>query len=225
MSEVLKFNDSPQKIIVELCKLFYHQGWVGGTGGGISIKENDKIYIAPSGVHKERLEEDHIFILDSKTQKVLYDPNEKVKIRYKDFKISECRSLFTNAFEYRNAGAVLHSHSINAVMATLVFAGKSEFKCSHLEMIKGIRGHGYFDELVVPIIENTAFEHELCDEMKNTMEKYPNTFAVLVRRHGVYVWGKDWIEAKTHAEVYDYLFGAIVEMHKLGIAPTLTEKK
>ena len=53
--------------------------------------------------------------------------------------------------------------------------------------------------------------------MHNIMEKYPNTFAVLVRRHGVYVWGKDWIEAKTHAEVYDYLFGAVVEMKKLGL--------
>lgn len=28
-------------------------------------------------------------------------------------------------------------------------------------MIKGIKGHGYHDELVVPIIENTAHEAEL----------------------------------------------------------------
>jgi len=32
---------------------------------------------------------------------------------------------------------------------------------THMEMIKGIQGHGYYDELVVPIIENTAHENEL----------------------------------------------------------------
>jgi methylthioribulose 1-phosphate dehydratase/enolase-phosphatase E1 len=30
-----------------------------------------------------------------------------------------------------------------------------------MEMIKGIQGHDYYDELVVPIIENTAHENEL----------------------------------------------------------------
>jgi len=32
-------------------------------------------------------------------------------------------------------------------------------------MIKGIQGHGYYDELVVPIIENTAREYELTDSL------------------------------------------------------------
>lgn len=35
----------------------------------------------------------------------------------------------------RNAGAVIHTHSKAAVMATLLYPGK-EFKCTHLEMIK-----------------------------------------------------------------------------------------
>ena len=34
-----------------------------------------------------------------------------------------------------------------------------------MEMIKGIQGHGYYDELVVPIIENTAHERELTDSL------------------------------------------------------------
>ena len=42
---------------------------------------------------------------------------------------------------------------------------------------------------------------------------------VIVAGHGVYVWGRDWVEAKRHAECYDYLFGAAVEMHRLGLDP------
>ena len=45
------------------------------------------------------------------------------------------------AYELRGAGAVLHSHSINAVMATLLQQHKGkgcagEFKVTNLEMIK-----------------------------------------------------------------------------------------
>jgi methylthioribulose 1-phosphate dehydratase/enolase-phosphatase E1 len=33
----------------------------------------------------------------------------------------------------------------------------------------------------------------------------------------VYVWGKTWIQAKTQAECYDYLFAAAVKMAQLGL--------
>ena len=49
-------------------------------------------------------------------------------------------------------------------------------------MIKGIAGHGYYDRLVVPIIENTARECDLADRMAAAIEAHPATHAVLVRR-------------------------------------------
>ncbi|KAK8787945.1 hypothetical protein V5799_022280 [Amblyomma americanum] len=55
----------------------------------------------------------------------------------------------------------------------------------------------YDEELVVPIIENTPFERDLKASMRLAMEQYPDTCAVLVRRHGVYVWGDSWQRAKT----------------------------
>jgi hypothetical protein len=39
----------------------------------------------------------------------------------------------------------------------------SQLQITHMEMIKGIKGHGYYDELVVPIIDNTAHEHQLTE--------------------------------------------------------------
>lgn len=40
------------------------------------------------------------------------------------------------AYELRGAGAVMHSHSLHAVMATMLDPQASEFKVTHLEMIK-----------------------------------------------------------------------------------------
>jgi ribulose-5-phosphate 4-epimerase/fuculose-1-phosphate aldolase len=54
---------------------------------------------------------------------------------------------------------------------------------------------------------------------------YPETHAVLVRRHGVYVWGRDWVQAKTHAECYDYLFRAAVEMRRMGIPTVMLSRE
>ena len=115
---------------------------------------------------------------------------------------------------------MIHSHSIHAMMATLLFG--TELSISHLEMIKGIEGMGFHDRLIVPIIENTAHECDLAEALGEAIVAYPDTHAVLVRRHGVYVWGRDWVRAKTHAECYDYLFRAAVEMRRMGI-PTCLE--
>lgn len=112
---------------------------------------------------------------------------------------------------------MLHSHSPASVLATLLDPAADVFKVTHLEMIKGIEGHGFYGELVVPIIENTARECELTGRLRAAIAAHPKSSAVLVRRHGVYVWGKDWIQAKTQAECYDYLFDAAVRMAALGI--------
>ncbi|XP_022082564.1 methylthioribulose-1-phosphate dehydratase-like [Acanthaster planci] len=145
---------------------------------------------------------------------------------HKKFKKSECTPLFMNAYTLRDAGAVLHSHSKNAVLATLLFPG-NEFRITHMEMIKGISkdrtggNNRYDEELVVPIVENTPFEKDLKDRMTRAMEEYPDTCAVLVRRHGIYVWGKTWQRAKAMCECYDYLFEIASSMIQLGMDPSV----
>lgn len=211
----------PRATIVELCKQFYTQGWVSGTGGGISIRQGDTVLMAPSGVQKERLREEDLFTLDLEGCVREAPPNEGAKV-------SACMPLFLAAMKQRDAGAVIHSHSIHAMLATLTVGGPNpetgfaELRVTHLEMMKGIRGHGYHDTLVVPVLPNTAHEADLADSMSAAIDAYPDTQAVLVQRHGVYVWGRDWVEAKTHAECYDYLFEAAVRMHRMGIDPAAT---
>ncbi len=210
-------QESIPELICELCRQFYDLGWVSGTGGGISIRGAEGIFIAPSGVQKERMRPEDIYLLDAKDleeARVVHGPADA------SLKISECRPLFYNAYRLRGAGAVLHSHSIWSVLASRMFS--NEFVCQGLEMQKGLRGVGCFDTLRVPIIANTAREAELTVSMAAAIEGYPQVDAVLVAGHGVYVWGETWAQAKTQAECYDFLFRAVVEAHRLGIRLTTT---
>jgi methylthioribulose 1-phosphate dehydratase/enolase-phosphatase E1 len=211
-SSTLSVEDAKQ-LVAELCAGLYTQGHVSGTGGGISIKTGSKIVMAPSGVQKERMEPCDMFVLDG-AGNVEHTPVAKPP-PHRPPKLSECAPLFMSAYELRNAGAVLHGHSMNAMLASLLF--EDEFQITQVEMIKGIAGHGFYDTLKVPIIENTARECELTERLRNAMEKYPKSYAVLVRRHGVYVWGDNWIQAKTQFESYEYLFETAVKMRGIGL--------
>lgn len=197
-------------LICELGALFYQLGWVSGTGGGISIRRGQEIFMAPSGVQKERIDPQDIFVLDMQGKVIREAVNPKLKV-------SACRPLFMHAYRMRDAGAVIHSHSMNAMLTTLIY--ESHFSISNIEMMKGIKGVGVFDQHHVPIIPNTAHEAELEESMGEAVEANPKSQAVLVRGHGVYIWGRDWIHAKTQAECYDYLFEAAVKIKQLGLDP------
>jgi len=232
----------PANHISDLCRKFYGLGWVTGTGGGVSIRHGDHIFLAPSGVQKELMQPEDMFVMDFRTREYVRRPAV--------LKPSACTPLFLAAFTHRGAGCCIHTHSQWAVLVTLICeAGlqndrstpeeegdntRNVFAIKEIEQIKGIsRGGagsseiaeggrklgnlGYHDTMRIPIIENTAHEEDLRETLEAAMQQWPETCAVLVRRHGVYVWGKDVAQAKTQAESLDYLFRLAVEMHRLGL--------
>lgn len=244
-SSPARHAEDPRSLIPELCRHFYHLGWASGTGGGLSIRQEGRIYCAPSGVQKERIKAEDMFVLDEEGNVLERPSNGKLKC-------SECLSLFMVAFKLRQAGCCIHSHSVNANLITALYSERNlkfqqrrkqqqqqpgatnglqqqqldslckEFRVSHQEMIKGIkRGPSeenmqYNDTLIVPIIDNVLYERDLAGAMHEAVSNYPSANAVLVRNHGVYVWGKTWEQAKTQAECYDYLFRLKLEALKCG---------
>ncbi len=202
--------------ICTMCRDFYKLGWVSGTGGGIAIRDGETIYMAPSGVEKEKIEPADIFELDAEGG-VCSRPDGK-------FKLTACAPLFMAAFKQRNAGAVIHSHSLDVVLATTLVPPGEPLILTRLEMMKGLSGVGYFDSHQLPVIDNTALEHELEDRLSRAIDAFADATAVLVRNHGVYIWGRDASHAKTQAECLDYLCRAKVRMHAAGIDHTAFDR-
>jgi methylthioribulose-1-phosphate dehydratase len=215
-------KDHPKVVIPEMGRLMYNLGWATGTGGSLSMRYQGKIYISPSGVMKEKIRSDELFVV-SDNGEVSEGPPPGKKLR-----ISLCTPLFMCVYELKGVGTIIHSHSSKAVMATLLFPGKT-FCASNLEQIKGIRkcrtwsSHRFDETLTVPVIENTCEERDLLEDFQQTIVDHPDTCAVLIRRHGLYVWGRTWEEAKGMAECYDYIFDVAVEMKKCGLDPVKTD--
>lgn len=202
-----------------LCRKFYALGWMPGTGGALSVRQGDEIYITPSGVQKECVEPDDLFVQSVDGEVLARPPAEK------RLKQSTCTPLIKTCYRIQpDCGAVYHLHNQAAVLVSVINQG-TEFRITHQKMIQAIKkGNSskhfdYYDTLVIPIIENKSTEDEIADSMERAMLDYPETSAILIRRHGMYVWGPTWQQTKCMAEAFDYLFDVAVRMKQLGLDP------
>jgi methylthioribulose-1-phosphate dehydratase len=167
-------------------------------------------------VQKELMKPSDIYVL-SLSQNLAQSASLRNRVYLRSppaLKPSQCTPLFLAAFTRRGAGCCIHTHSQWAVLVTLILETRGpgfdrEFRVNNLEQIKGFaRGPGkagnlgYHDTLRIPVIENTAHEEDLTEFLEEAMERYPDAYAVLVRRHGVYVWGDNVHKAKTMCERY-----------------------
>jgi methylthioribulose 1-phosphate dehydratase / enolase-phosphatase E1 len=159
---------------------------------------------------------DDVFELDM-------DRNVVVPPKTPNLRQSACTPLWYVVYRNRpTAKSVIHTHSQHAVLATLLDPTESlkTLRITHLEMLKGVGHHAYDDMLEIPIIDNRPSEDLLAEQLEEAIQAYPSCNCVLVRRHGLYVWGDSWEQAKTQCESFDYLFQCVVEMKKMGLDPS-----
>lgn len=193
-------------LLCEFLRAFYEREWVSGTGGGICALDPDgNMLLAPTGVHKERVQPPDFFVIDVRDGSVVH-PAENP-----DLRPSECNAIFRAAIGERDAASVMHSHALSSVLAADLATG-AELEITGFEMLKGIRGLTNRDAHRVPVITNTPREFELVDQVEAALkeERFEGAYAILVRDHGAYIWGADLWETKRHAEVYHFLFEATV---------------
>ncbi|PIC16265.1 hypothetical protein B9Z55_022926 [Caenorhabditis nigoni] len=117
---------------------------------------------------------------------------------------------------------VIHTHSKSANFITQLIKSDT-FEISHQEYIKGIydpfsgKALKYSDTLTIPIIENMPSESQLLEPIRGVLENHPQAIAVLVRNHGLFVWGPTWESTKIMTECIDYLLELAIEMEKMSI--------
>lgn len=180
-------------------KGFHARGWLLGTSGNLSaVVSRDPLQLAmsPSGVDKGELTAAQVLLIDEQGQ-MLSDHAAKP---------SDETLLHLQIVKDRQAGAVLHTHSVWNTILSDLYATQRGISIEGYEMLKGLDGvrtHEHREWL--PIIDNSQDMTLLANTIGETLSRNPNAHGFLLQRHGLYSWGVDLQQAKRHIEILEFL--------------------
>lgn len=189
--------------IAELGRDFHRRGWALGTSGNLSaVLDRDplRLAITASSVDKGRLTPEQILEVDG----------EGRLLKSAQGKPSAETLLHLAVVRGRNAGAVLHTHSVWSTILSDYHSRKGGFFIEGYEMLKGLDGVGTHEHREwLPIVENSQDLEALASEASVLLRDNPGIHGFLIRRHGLYTWGADLREAARHVEILEFLLESV----------------
>ena len=181
---------------------FYARGWVSGTSGNFSAvvaRAPLRLVITESAVHKGALV-DEVLEVDEHCQVV----------GARAGKPSAETLLHVDLARRTGAGAVLHTHSVWGTVLSDRYSGAQGVPIEGYEMLKGLSGVTSHEHREwIPIVENSQDMTALTGRIRGALELHPEAHAVLIRRHGLYTWGRTLAEAERHIEILEFLLEAV----------------
>ena len=186
--------------LTEIGRQCYARGWALGTSGNFSAvvsRDPLRLAITTSGVDKGLLTTGEIVEID-----------DRGKVVAGSGKPSAEASLHLAIVRARGAGAgaVLHTHSIWSTILS-DNAPESGLAIEGYEMLKGLDGVRTHDHREwLPILDNTQDWAAAVPGVEVILQEQPHAHGFLIRRHGLYTWGRDLDEAKRQVEILEFLF-------------------
>jgi len=120
--------------------------------------------------------------------------------------------LHVVAAQQPGVGAVLHTHSVWSTILSDIFFPQGGLELAGYEMLKGLEGIATHDTTAwVEIFDNTQNIPALAEQVRERMNDpvQPLQYGYLIRRHGLYTWGRDLDEARRHVEIFEFLFECV----------------
>jgi methylthioribulose-1-phosphate dehydratase len=174
-----------------------------GTSGNLSAVVNRQPFqlaITPSGADKGQLSSSQILAIDESCR-ILNDAGGKP---------SDESPLHVAVVKARDAGAVIHTHSVWATILSDAHSNVGGLAIEGYEMLKGLHGVTTHEHREwIPILENSQNMSSLASAVDEALQTNVAAHAFLLRRHGLYTWGRDLKEAKRHVEILEFLFEAM----------------
>jgi methylthioribulose-1-phosphate dehydratase len=171
--------------------------WFFATSGNLSIKVTDNpltFLVTASGKDKRKQTDEDFLLVDASG-----NPVENTNL-----KPSAETLLHVEIYKKTNAGCSLHVHTIDNNVISELYGDDGEVAFSGQEIIKAF---GIWEEdavIRIPIIPNYAHIPTLAKEFAKHVNG--DAGAVLIRNHGITVWGRDAFEAKKFLEAWEFLF-------------------
>ena len=195
--------DQLASALVEAATMLHTRGLLQGTSGNLSAVVNRQplqLAITPSGADKGQLSSSQILAID-KSCRILNDASGKP---------SDESPLHVTVVNARDAGAVIHTHSVWATVLSDLHLNEGGLAIEDYEMLKGLHGVTTHEHREwIPILENSQDMSTLANDVDEALKANVAAHAFLLRRHGLYTWGRDLKEAKRHVEILEFLFEAV----------------
>jgi methylthioribulose-1-phosphate dehydratase len=186
------------KALAQAGRDFYQRGWVFGTSGNFSAVLSSRplrLAITPTGLDKGALDPAQFLEIDE-TSRVLRGSGRP----------SAETALHLAIVRAREAGAVLHTHSLSSTVLSETFSSAGAVTLEGFEMLKGLRGVATHEHReILPIVENSQDIPRMAEQVRVLLKSDPGIHGFLIRRHGLYTWGENLAEAKRHVEVIEFL--------------------
>ncbi len=184
--------------VAATAKSLHSRGWLLGTSGNLSaVVQREPLLLAmsPSGVDKGELTAEQILLVD-----------EQGRVVNGDAKPSDETLLHLKIVKQRQAGSVLHTHSVWNTILSDQFAAERGVEINGYEMLKGLAGiktHEHREWL--PVINNSQDMRKLAESVGAVLTEPPQIHGFLLHKHGLYSWGNSLSEAKRHIEILEFL--------------------
>src|SRR3990172_5205628 len=208
----LTFDDLPPRAaLVEIARDFHARGWMAGTAGNLSAREDDHhFWITASGRPKGRLDELDFLLVRVQDGEVV----ERVRPENKpSAETAIHRTLYTL---FPNARACLHGHSIDACLAAdRAKKGAKLLRLAPIEMIKGFDVWEQNPKVDLPLFENVLNVARIAKDIETRFKKNkPVITALMVSSHGPTVWGAGPQEAYNRFEILEFILRYQAQAHR-----------
>jgi methylthioribulose-1-phosphate dehydratase len=188
--------------LVELGRRAHARGWALGTSGNFSAVVTDdplRLAVTASGVDKGGLDTRQILEVDGTGMPIDGGPSPSAET-----------PIHLAVVRARGARAVAHTHSLWATLLSEAHADVGGLSIEGYEMLKGLAGvasHAHREWL--PIVENAQDWGAEAPRLESMLAAQPAAHGFLIRRHGLYTWGRDLAEVGRHLEVLEFLLEAV----------------
>ncbi|AXB47022.1 methylthioribulose 1-phosphate dehydratase [Amycolatopsis albispora] len=169
-------------------------GWMRGTSGNLSVtlsRDPLRLAVTASGLDKGALTATDVVEVDADGQAV---PGQAKAP-------SAEAGLHARIAGVAGAGAVVHVHAMAPVLAAEFWPDGVELR--DMEMLKGFGRRAHDDLVTVPVVPNSQDMRVLGDAFEAGFRA--DTPALIVARHGIYVWGDDLAHARQRLECLEWL--------------------
>ncbi len=183
-----------KKEFIDILKNLYRKNLIGGYGGNVSIREDNKILITPSQANKGLINEDQLIVVDMNG--VVIEGNKKPSSE-----ILMHLEIYKNREDVK---AIIHSHPPYSVAICI----------SEIEIFNGI-----LPETIIYLgkIGFVKYIKPGTRELANAVsESLKDGDATFMENHGVVVVGKNLIDAMSKIEILEEMSKSIIYSKILG---------